>query len=119
MQEHTIIKWLSIAVGIITLASIATGIGWFLQDQKTRDETWFREDIEWNAELLTKLDTVIQNQNLIIGQQGLISLRLEEVEEDQRQLLKMAYQLGYDVASAIGRREGQPSWPSLDSGGAQ
>ena len=50
IEQHPIVKWLGIAIAILSAMSAIGTVWWFFQDQKLRDEIWFEADTEWNAE---------------------------------------------------------------------
>lgn len=124
MHDHPIIKWFGLVLAVGSGLTAVGSVWWYLQDQKLRDEEWLRNDIVWNGNQISKLESIIGRQAEITEELATQTLRLaeienqiirhwdqreqrfEEIESEHKLVLQAIYSMGADIREAIGRHEG-------------
>lgn len=99
---------------ILPILFVVAGVWWYLRDDQVLNQQWFREDQEWNAEIIQRLDT-IETRLGQMERDFVVALdRHEEFAsaEQQRQTVAIAEGFGEialalaDMAYALGQHQG-------------
>ena len=81
IEQHPIVKWLGIVIAVLSAFSAIGTVWWYFQDQKLRDELWFQEDIEWNADQTVKHEQITRRQFEILDNLSSKDVRLQEIDD--------------------------------------
>ena len=76
-----------VAGGMLVLGVVSTlgAVWWFLQSDKLLNEGWLREDREWNAEQLERLEHIEMVQGTLDARLALIQAQLVDVIAEQQE----------------------------------
>ena len=108
----TVRRFEAIVAALGVLGAVG-GVWWYLQDTKLRDEQWLKEDIEWNAIQIEKLEDIVLRQTVIQTELATQTLRLAAIEGriktlavDHKMVLQSVHQASSGIALSLGRHEG-------------
>ena len=109
IEQHPIVKWLGIAIAILSAMSAIGTVWWFFQDQKLRDEIWFEADTEWNAEQADKQEQIVRRQFEILDNLTSKDVRLQEIDDRLKEIGRVQLSILESLAKtreAIARHQG-------------
>ena len=108
LEDHPAIKWAGIIVGIVLPILLTCGaVWWFLQDQRLRDELWFEEDVQWNADLIDGMRSLMQRQGEITEELATQTIRLYELEAENKLVLEALINMQFSIGKHEGRHDAE------------
>ena len=109
IDQHPIVKWTLLIITAIGVLTASAGTWWYFHEQGLRDELWFREDVDWNAEQTIKHEEIIRKQFEMLDNLNSKDIRLEGIDDRIKQLERGQFSILESLAKtreAIARHQG-------------